>query len=137
MPDLTKNGYGISTWIAGCDDTFSFLKKKLKSAPALISSRWDRPFQLHVRTSGIATGATLTQKADEGREQVISYESKKLSPAEDNYTANDQELPGVVHGLQRFRCYLEGSDFIVFTDNQVLSNLLTKQQVSEKEVRWQ
>lgn len=70
------------------------------------------------------------------RARVIAYASKKMSSAERNYTANDRELLALVHGLQRFRCYLEGATFSVFTDNQVVSHFFTKSKLSRREARW-
>ena len=52
------------------------------------------------------------------------------------YTANDRELFGLISFLNRFRCYLEGTEFEVFTDNQVLKIFFTKQKLSRKESRW-
>lgn len=66
-----------------------------------------------------AVGGTLMKTDNEGHERVIAYYSKRLKPAEENYTSNDRELLGLVYFLKRFRCYLEGSSFEVFTDNQV------------------
>ena len=38
--------------------------------------------------------------------------------------------------LQRFRCYLEGSEFEILTDNQVLRYLFEKKDLSRREARW-
>ena len=59
-----------------------------------------------------------------------------MSDTEQRYTANERELLGLVYFLKRFRCYLEGSSFEIFTDNQVLKHFLTKQVISSKEARW-
>ena len=61
--------------------------------------------------SGFGLGAVLLQ---DGR--PVAFESRKLSPAEQNYTVTEQEMLGVVHALKVWRCYLEGSDFTVVTD---------------------
>lgn len=62
--------------------------------------------------------------------------SKILTPAEENYTTNDGELLGLVYFLQLFRCYLEGAEFELLTDNQVLKNFFSKQTLSRRESRW-
>ena len=59
-----------------------------------------------------------------------------MSPAEQNYTANDRELLGLVYFLERFRCYLEGSEFEIFTNTQVLKHFFTKAKLSLREARW-
>ncbi len=95
-----------------------------------------KPFRGHIETSSAAVGGTLTQLENNGKDRVIALFSKKLIPAEQNYTTNDRELLGLIHFLQRFRCYLEGSSFEIFTDNQELKNLFTKPKLSRREARW-
>lgn len=65
----------------------------------------------------------------------MSFFSKRLSPSEENYSANDRELLGLVYFLHRFRCYLEGAEFEVLTNNQV-NYFFTKQNLSSIEARW-
>ena len=79
---------------------------------------------------------TLTQLDDDGRDRVIAFYSKKLSPTEADYTANDRKLLGLICFLERFRCYLEGASFEIFTDNQVLMCFFTRPKMSRKEARW-
>jgi hypothetical protein len=63
--------------------------------------------------SGVGLGAVLLQ---DGR--PVAFTSRKLSPAEQNYTVTEQEmLSPAIHALKTWRCYLEGSDFTVVTDH--------------------
>lgn len=71
-----------------------------------------------------------------GRDRAISYTSKKLTAAEENYTASKRDLLARISLLQRFRCYVEGSTFEVLTDNQILKHLLTKKSLNRREPRW-
>lgn len=59
-----------------------------------------------------------------------------MSPAERNYTANEQALLGMIRILETLRCYSEGSQFKIFTDNQVLNYLFTKSNLRRSEPRW-
>ena len=111
------------------------MKDSILNAPALLSLSWKKPLCGHIDASQEAVGGTLTQLDDDGNERIIAYYSKKLSDAEKNYTANDRELLGPISFLQRFRCYLEGSDFEMFTDNQVLKHLFTKPKLKRREAR--
>lgn len=81
-------------------------------------------------------GGILTQLDDNGVDSVVAYFSKKLSETEQKYTANEGEMIGVLYFLNRFRGYLEGSSFEVFTDNQMLNNFFTGQSMNLREVRW-
>lgn len=97
---------------------------------------WDRPFGCHIDASAFAVGGTLTQRDSTGHDRAIAYFSKRLNPAEENYTANDRELLGLVYFLERFCCFLEGSEFEVVTDNQVLKYFFSKSDLSRRETRW-
>lgn len=119
-----------------CDAAFLSLKEALVSAPVMRAPDWNRPFRCHTDASQLAVGGILTQIDDSGDEYVISYFSKRLTPAEENYSANDRELLGLVKFLQRFRCYLEGSEFEVLTDNQVLRYFFSKLNLSRREANW-
>lgn len=81
-------------------------------------------------------GGTLTQLDNLKQERVITYYSKRLNAGEEIYTSNARELVGMVYFLKRFRCYLEGSNFEVITDNQVLSHFLIEKNLSRREARW-
>ena len=136
LTNLTKKGVGIQKWDESCDEAFDTLKEAITSAPVLVPPDWKKPFRGHIDASESAVGGTLTQLDDDGNERAIAFFSKKLSQAEQNYTANDRELLGLIYFLQRFRCYLEGSEFEIFTDNQVLRHLFTKPNISRREARW-
>lgn len=136
LTNLTKKGEGILKWDIKCDEAFESLKKAITSAPILVSPDWKKPFRGHIDASNTSVGGTLTQLDDCGKDKVIAFFSKKLNPAELNYTTNDKELLGLIYFLQRFRCYLEGSNFEIFTDNQVLKSFFTKPKLSRREARW-
>jgi len=136
LTDLTKKGSGVHRWNEKCDESFQRLKDLITNAPILVAPDWNKPFRGHVDASNMAVGGTLTQLDGNGRDRVIAFFSKKLAPAEQNYTANDRELLGLIRFLERFRCYLEGSEFEIITDNQVLKYLFTKPKLSRREARW-
>ena len=136
LTDLTKKDQGLHKWDNRCDVSFERLKTAITEAPILVSPDWKKPFRGHVDASQTAIGGTLTQLDENGRYRVIAFYSKKLSDAEANYTANDRELLALVRFLERFRCYLEGSTFEIFTDNQVLKYFFTKPKLSRREERW-
>jgi len=136
LTNLLKKDKGLKYWDESCDKSLEDLKTAITNAPILIAPDWSKPFRGHVDASQTAIGGTLTQQDENGMDRVISFYSKKLSPAEMNYTANDRELLGLVRFLERFRCYLEGSEFEMITDNQVLKHFFTKPKLSRREARW-
>ena len=136
LTNLTRKDKGLPAWDGECDEAFEKLKTAITTAPILVAPDWSKPFRGHVDASQTAVGGTLTQLDENGRDRVISFYSKKLSSAEANYTANDRELLALVRFLDRFRCYLEGSDFEIITDNQVLKHFFSKPKLSRREARW-
>lgn len=133
--NLTKSGSGICLWDESCTIAMQKLKEALTSSPTLRRPDFTLPYRCHVDASQFAIGGTLTQIAD-GSEHVIAYFSRKFNPVQTNYTANDRELLGMIEFLKHFRCYLEGAEFEVITDNQVLKSFFDKKDLSRREVRW-
>lgn len=127
---------GTRKWDMACDLDFADLKETLTSSPVLIPPDWTRPFRCHVNASKNSVGDTLTQMDDNRRDHLISYYSRKLSDAEENFTANEREFLGLFYFLKRFLRYLEGASFDLFTDNQILNNFMTKPNLSLREARW-
>ncbi|KAJ9524897.1 hypothetical protein QJQ45_002964 [Haematococcus lacustris] len=66
----------------------------------------------------------------------LAYLSRKLSPAEINYTACEQEFLSLVTACKEWRCYLEGVSFTLFTDHQPLVALPTRKVLSRRQARW-
>lgn len=77
----------------------------------------------------------VTHLDENRRYRVIAFFSRELSRAESDYTANDRELLGLIQLLQRFRCYLVGSEFEIFTDNQILKHFFTIDNQSRRRAR--
>src|SRR6202049_1926744 len=82
-----------------------------------------------------AIGAVLSQNNGKG-DQPIGFLSKKLSGAEQNWPAHEQELYAVVYALKHWKRYLLGSRFDVYSDNIALRTIMTQQNLSRKQIRW-
>ena len=76
--------------------------------------------------SGITLGVVLTQPGEGGIDHPIAYSSKKLSTAEKNYTTTEREGLAMVYALHKFRHYLLGASFKMFTDHSALNYLVNK-----------
>ena len=119
-------------WTPACVEAFAWVKTALQSAPVLALPDFTQPFEVVCDASGVGIGAVLMQNG-----RPVAYESRKLTPAERNYTTGEQELLAVVHALEVWRCYLEGPATVkVVTDHQPLTYLPTKAQLSRRQARW-
>jgi hypothetical protein len=88
---------------------FNILKEKLISYTILRQPDIKKPFILATDASGIAVGAILSQKNENGYEYVVSYASKTLKGAELHYGVTEKECLAVVWAISEFRVNLYGS----------------------------
>jgi hypothetical protein len=78
-------------------DSFMKLKELITSAPVLVLPNDDLPFRLEAHSSGIATGAVLSQQqVDDNAWHPVAFLSKALNPAERNYEIHDTEMLTII-----------------------------------------
>jgi hypothetical protein len=120
-------------WVWGPEQQSAFdaVKQALMQPPVLALPDFSKPFEVVCDACGTGLGAVLLQ---EGR--PVAFESRKLSPAEQNYSTTEQELLAVVHALRTWRCYLEGSEFTVVTDHHPNTFLQTQPHLSRRQAGW-
>ena len=128
----------VSLWNDDCDRAFQDLKTKLTSAPVLGYPDFSKEFVLEVDASLHGLGAVLSQERGK-KNVVIAYASRTLRPTEknmDNYSSMKLELLALKWSVtEKFRDYLIGSKFVVYTDNNPLSYLQTAK-LGATEMRW-
>lgn len=125
-------------WDEACEAAFQSLKDKLVAAPVLAYADFTKPFVLEIDASHTGLGAVLSQD-QEGKRRPVAYASRGLHPAErnmSNYSSMKLELLGLKWAVtEKFREYLLGVKFTVFTDNNPLSYLRTAK-LGAVEQRW-
>lgn len=115
---------------------FESLKEAIMSPPVLRMPDFTKPFILQTDASSVAIGAVLSQEVD-GTRQPVAFASRTLSPSEKKAsTVYELECLAVVFGMDKFRQYLEHSEFLLETDNQALSWLLAHPRQLGKIGRW-
>jgi hypothetical protein len=126
-------------WSTECDTAFKTLKEKLVTAPVLGYADFTKPFILETDASLIGLGAILSQQTEEGGCRVISYASRTLVEAERNmekYSSMRLELLAMKWAItEKYKDYLMGSKFTVYTDNNPLCHLNTAK-LGAVEQRW-
>ena len=75
---------------------------------------------MHVDDSSTKLWVVLVHLGDGDLDHPIEYASRKLSFAERNYTTIEREGLVMVYALQKFRHYLLGGHFKMFTDHSSL-----------------
>lgn len=115
-----RNEHFKEPWSEECTKAFNRLKTALTTAPVLGFPDFQRPFIVETDASFHGLGGVLSQDQENGR-VVICYASRSLKPAErnmDNYSATKLELLALKWVItEKFRDYLLGGTFTVYTDN--------------------
>jgi hypothetical protein len=127
-----KKGAALDCTTPACVSAINLLKEKLTSSPVLHITDPSKPYTLVCDASAYALGAVLIQE-----DHPIAFESRKVLPAEKNYTVGDRELLATVHSLKVWRCYLLGADFTIVSDHEPLKYLQTQPTLSGRQARWQ
>ena len=133
LTNLTRKGIAYA-WSPECQAAFEGLKQDLTTAPVLNAPDFSKAFEVVTDASQWSIGGVLMQ---EGR--PLAYTSRKMIPAELNYTVTEQECLATVHAMKVWRCYLEGieSDKLsLVTDHNPNVHLQDQQSLSRRQVRW-
>src|SRR5260221_1407058 len=98
-------------WVWGSPEqkAFDALKKAVTSAPVLTFPSQSGRFCLECDTSNFATRVVLSQAQADGTHQPIAFMSKGFSDAECNYQIHDKEMLAIMHALDKWHHFLEGT----------------------------
>ena len=125
-------------WGESCEQAFQQLKRRLVSTPVLGFADFTKPFRLEIDASHKGLGAVLSQEVD-GQCRPIAFASRGLRPAErnmSNYSSMKLEFLALKWAVaEKFRDYLIGTKFTVYTDNNPLS-YLQNAKLGAVEQRW-
>ena len=91
---------------------------------------------MHFDASSIVLRAILAQPGEVFVNHPIAFASRKLLTIEKNYTMTKWEGLAMVYALEKFRYYLLGNHFKMFTDHSTLKCLINKLVVKGKICRW-
>ena len=80
---------------------------------------YNHDYILYTDASSEAIEMVLSQ-VQEGKERVISYGGKKLSPAEKRFSTTEQECLAVIVAMKHFESYLRGVHVMIVTDHAAL-----------------
>jgi RNase H-like domain found in reverse transcriptase/Reverse transcriptase (RNA-dependent DNA polymerase) len=134
LTDLTHKDVTYH-WPPAAEEAFNEIKKRMTSTPVLCIPDPDKPFTVTTDASDFAMGAVLQQDQGQGP-QPVAFTSRKMNPAERNYPAHDKELLAIMHALAKWRVYLQGRPFVIYSDHATLTHLEHQPNLNPKQVRW-
>ena len=137
---LTKKNKpnSIKGWQDHHERAFQTLKNRLTSSPILrlLVFQEGKPCVLRTDASDIRLGAVLLQDFESEGRLPIAYASKKLLPRERNFSVIEKECLGIIWGVEKFRKYLYGVEFLLETDHKPLSSMQTAKVLNPRIMRW-
>ena len=114
-----KNNTPIE-WTRELKHAFVELKNALADAAMLAHPIVGAKLSINVDSSDYAIGAVLQQSVNESW-QSLAFFTKSLSAPQRKYSAFDRELLTAYAAVKRFRYFVEGRDFIIYTDHKLLT----------------
>ncbi|QRV80898.1 Retrotransposable element Tf2 protein [Ceratobasidium sp. AG-Ba] len=137
LTELTRKGIKFK-WTDREEKAFQDIKEAITKEPVLIHPKPDEPYILETDASGVALGAVLSQKGDDGRLHPIAYLSQSFTPPQRNYDTYDKELLAIVHALEHWRLLLEGTKIpiTVYTDHRNLQYWQEAKVWNRRHARW-
>ena len=116
---------------------FQELKMKCLTAPVLAFADFKKPFLLETDASIEGLGAVLSQKQDDGRYHPVAYASRSLKGGELKYHSSKLEFLALKWAVtEQFREYLQYQPFLVRTDNNPLTYVMTMPNLDAIGHRW-
>jgi hypothetical protein len=119
--------------------SFEKLKSALISAPVFAYFDVTQSHVLYVDACEVSIGAVLQQHEKDkpdAEAHPVGFNSRRLTPAEQNYATYDKELLCLRDGVLHFRHQLLGIPFTVRTDHCSLRCLLIQPEIPGQRQRW-
>ena len=108
-------------WTSESQDAFDKLKAVMTTAPILSLPDFSIPFALEINASSTAIGAVLQQ-----HNHPIAYFSKPFCQRLQHASAYVRELHAIITVIRKWRQYLLGHKFTIFTDHRSLRKLMSQ-----------
>ena len=129
----------IFEWMIEHQEAFDALKEAPCTAPVLGYPNFSREFILETDASLKGLCTILSQQQKDGSVHVIAYASQSLCPSERsmcNYSSAKLELLALKWAVtEKFCDYLLGSQFQVYTDNNLLA-YVQESKLGASQIQW-
>ena len=118
-------------------EAFERLKQACMSSPVLAFTDYTKEFLLETDASKEGLGAVLSQKQEDGQFHLVAYGSRALSTHEKNYHSTKLEFLALKWAVMKhFKEYLLYQPFLVKTDNNPLTYIISTPNLDATGHRW-
>ena len=118
-------------------EAFQALKQACMSIPVLAFANYMKDFLLKMDASKEGLGVVLSQKQADGHYHLVAYYSQALTAHEKNYHSTKLEFLGLKWAImEHFKEYLLYQPFLVKTDNNPLTYIMTTPSLDASGHRW-
>ena len=118
-------------------EAVGILKEKVQSVPVLVFPNFEKPFLLETDASKEGLGVVLSQKQSDGWYHPIAFGNHSLTLSEKNYHRSKLEFLALKWSVtEHFKEYLAYMPFVVRTDNNPLTYVLTMPNLDATGHRW-
>ncbi|KAK4400717.1 Retrovirus-related Pol polyprotein from transposon [Sesamum angolense] len=118
-------------WPPTAAAAFTALKTAMLRLPVITLPDFTLPFDVTTNASQIAIGAVLSHNR-----RPLAFFSKKMSPRMQAASAYDREMYAISESVRKWRQYLLGRKFNIFTDQQSLRGLMNQTVQTPAQQRW-
>ena len=121
---MTEKGQKFE-WNIDLEQSFQSIKHQIMNTELIYHPDPNRPFSVFCDASQNGIGAVLLQVHD-GKLRPVSFCSKLFNKTQRNWHVSEQEIYAVIHAIEKWRPYLIGNHFTVYTDHQNLEELFNR-----------
>ncbi|GJT97471.1 ty3-gypsy retrotransposon protein [Tanacetum coccineum] len=118
-------------WTEDADAAFKKLKKHMQQLITLALPNFTNTFDVTTDASGMAIGAVLSQE-----NKPIAFFSKTLCPTKQGQSTYTKEFYAITEAIKKWRQYLLGRRFRIYTDHHSLKHILTQMIQTPKQQKW-
>ena len=118
-------------WNDEAEAAFIALKEALLATPVLGIPNFHLPFVVEADASGKGLGVVLSQS-----QHPIAYFSKALGVRGQAKSIYEKELMAIVLAVQKWRRYLIGRHFFIWTDQKSLKFIMEQREIGTEYQKW-
>ena len=117
--------HNIFKWNSDLNTRFNQIKSIIMNTEMVYHPDLNQPFKVYCDASINGVGAVLAQVHD-GKLRPVQFTSKLFNKTQRNWHVSEQEIYAVIHAVEKWRQYLIGQHFTVYTDHKNLQELFNR-----------